>query len=164
MRLLTMNALLGLALAGCASPPPSTPRPAPRPPPTVAHKAPLYAEKLRLAALFRGTPVVFAMQADGSLRVEVPLHFCFDPGRAVVKPPLAAVLDRVAKSQRGEATRLWIGAPSDPGSRGVALASERAANTREYMVERGISATRFVVAEPAQGGNVRIVVADAPAP
>jgi outer membrane protein OmpA-like peptidoglycan-associated protein len=108
--------------------------------------------------------VVFAMQADGSLRVEVPLHFCFEPGRAEVKPPLAAVLERLAKSQRGEVTRLRVGAPSDPGSRGVTLAAERAANTREYMVERGVSATRFAVAEAIAGGNVRIIVADPPVP
>jgi outer membrane protein OmpA-like peptidoglycan-associated protein len=155
-----ITALL-VALAGCAGAPPTAP---PAPPPVAPHKAPLLSEQRRLAELFRGTPVVFAMQADGSLRVEVPLHFCFDPGRAEVKPPLAAVLDRVAKSQLGEATRLRVGAPSDPASKGAGLAAERASNTRKYMVERGISATRFVAAEPVAGGNVRIIVADPPPP
>src|SRR5690348_812753 len=59
-------------------------------------------EQRRLADLFRGTPVVFAMQPDGSMRVSVPLRYSFDPGRFAVKPPLGAVLDRVAKSQRAE--------------------------------------------------------------
>ena len=52
-------------------------------------RAALEAEQERLAGLFEGTPVVFAMQPDGSLRVAVPLRYSFDPGRHAVKPPLA---------------------------------------------------------------------------
>ena len=89
--------LLFLVLSGgCAtrapvSPGPSAPSVSPpagaaaRPP---AHLPTLASEQQRLSALFDGTPVVFAMQGDGSLRVEVPLRFSFAPGSSTVKPPL----------------------------------------------------------------------------
>jgi outer membrane protein OmpA-like peptidoglycan-associated protein len=117
-------------------------------------------EQRRLADLFRGTPVVFAMQQDGSMRVSVPLRFSFDPGRFAVKPPLGAVLDRVAKSQRAEGTHLAVTAPADPKSKGLMLATERASSTRDYMVARGLDVARFSIAA-AGAGDVVIVVGDA---
>ena len=92
--------LLGV-LAGCtanttkptpapAAAPASAPASGATPVPGPAASAPapvrttLAAEQRRLSELFRGTPVVFSMQADGSLRVEVPLGFCFDRGAFVV--------------------------------------------------------------------------------
>jgi outer membrane protein OmpA-like peptidoglycan-associated protein len=120
------------------------------------------AEQQRLSELFRGTPVVFSMQPDGSLRVEVPLSFCFDRGTFVVKPPLAAVLDRLANSQRNEATRLRVTAAPDPGGGGgPTLARERAASTRDYLVARGVIAIRVVIASVAQGEGVEIVITEA---
>ena len=164
MRLHVATLLLG-ALAGCTT----APAPAPPPAPVSAAKstptrAMLAAEQRRLADLFRGTPVIFALQPDGSLRVEVPLRYCFDSGRSGVKPPLAAVLDRIARSQRDAPTRLLVSAPADPAAKGLALATERAVSTRDYMVERGVAATRFAISALARGGVVRIVVADAAAP
>ena len=126
-------------------------------------RAGLEAEQERLAELFEGTPVVFAMQPDGSLRVAVPLRFSFDPGRHAVKPPLAAVLDRVARSQRKEPTRFMVSAPADPNGHGLSLATDRASSTRDYLVARGIEPTRFSIAGIPRGDTVEIVVAeDAP--
>lgn len=123
----------------------------------------LEAEQERLAELFQGTPVVFAMQPDGSLRVAVPLRYSFDPGRHAVKPPLAAVLDRVARSQLKEPTRFTVSAPADPNGRGLSLATDRASSTRDYLVGRGIEPTRFSIAAVQRGDAVEIVVAeDAP--
>src|SRR5262245_53712881 len=124
-------ASLGLTLAcallwlgGCATqtptasvPPggvaPSVPGAASPAPPRAAPQPTLAAEQKRLAALFDGTPVVFAMQGDGSLRVEVPLRYSFDAGSSTVKPPLAAVLERIARSQRRAGSRLLVVAPGD---------------------------------------------------
>jgi flagellar motor protein MotB len=117
-------------------------------------------EQRRLADLFKGTPVVFALQKDGSLRVSVPLRYSFDRGRHAVKPPLGAVLERVAKSQRAEPTRLSVIAPADPGAKGLLLATERASSARDYMVARGVPATRFSISA-AGAGDVVIVVAEA---
>ena len=169
MRLvLLITALLLAGLAGCASK--RAPAPAPSPASTAAPAASgvvpvhptLVAEQRRLSELFRGTPVVFAMQPDGSLRVEVPLSFCFDQGAFVVKPPLGAVLDRLAKSQRGETSRLRVAVASDSGASAQNLARDRAASTRDYLVARGVHATRVALASAAQGEGVEIVVVETP--
>ena len=126
----------------------------PAPPPTLA------AEQQRLSALFDGTPVVFAMQGDGSLRVEVPLRFSFDPGSSTVKPPLAAVLDRIATSQRRASSRLLVIAPGDKRGKGVTLGNDRAVSARDYLVGHGIAATRFTVSGVVEPDSVRIVVSE----
>jgi outer membrane protein OmpA-like peptidoglycan-associated protein len=150
-----VGALLLCVLGGC-----SLLRPSPSAPGAPAQKVSLADEQRRLAELFRGTPVVFEMQADGSMRVTVPLRYSFDKGRFAVKPPLGAVLDRVAKSQRAEATRFLVQAPADPQSKGLLLATERATSARDYLVGRGVDATRFSIAAAGSGDAVVIVVAD----
>jgi outer membrane protein OmpA-like peptidoglycan-associated protein len=176
---LLITALWLAALAGCASN--SKPKPTPvvvpstapaatAPAPQAVPAAPastpvpprptLAAEQRRLAELFKGTPVVFSMQADGSMRVEVPLSFCFGRGAFVVKPPLAAVLDRLARSQRGDTTRLRVSAAGDTATSGANLAHDRAASTRDYMVARGVFATRVTLASGAPGDGVEIVVSE----
>lgn len=188
MRPLHCLLLLGL-LAGCAS---NKPAPTPSPVPAAAPaaqtpaapagsavapgaaasaptpaqvRASLVAEQRRLSELFRGTPVVFTLQADGSLKVDVPLGFCFDKGAMVVKPPLAAVLDRLARGQRNEPTRMRVAAALDAGNANQNLARDRAASARDYMVARGIVATRVTLAAAAQGEGIEIVVSEAlPAP
>ena len=176
--MITALALAGLA--GCASKstpaPAATPATAPAPSATPAASAAsgavassavpprpaLAAEQKRLSELFKGTPVVFSMQADGSLKVEVPLSFCFDRGAFVVKPPLAAVLDRLARSQRGDTTRLRVSAAGDTAASGPNLARDRAASARDYMVARGVVAARIVLAGGTVGEGVEIIVSDVP--
>ena len=127
-------------------------------------KANLAVEKLRLAELFRGTPVLFALQPDGSMRAEVPLHFSFDTGKALVKAPLAAVLDRIAAGQLHEATKLVITAPADVSANGAAaLVGARGASVRDYLVAHGLSDARVAMAGPSGTAVVRIVVTDMPA-
>lgn len=120
-------------------------------------------ERQRLAALFEGTPVVLASDRDGSLRAEVPLRFCFDPTRAVVKPPLAALLERLARSPATRGGTWSVAAPGDPGAKGVALAGERAASVRDYLVGHGADAARVTALDPRgsglTGSVVRVVVA-----
>jgi outer membrane protein OmpA-like peptidoglycan-associated protein len=143
----------------------STGKPAPNAATKAAStKANLAVEKLRLAELFRGTPVVISLQPDGSLRADVPLHFSFDPGKSTVKPPLAAVLDRIANGQVNEITHVVIAAPADPPPVKIpTLVSERATAVRDYLVGRGLAASRLAVTG-AVAGVVRVVVTDAPAP
>ena len=151
-----------VALAACAQRGPG-PGPGHAPgvePPAASSHPSLADEQRRLADLFKGTPVVFELQKDGSMRVSVPLRYSFDRGRHAVKPPLGAVLERVAKSQRSVPTRLLVMAPADPGAKGLLLATERASSARDYMVARGVEATRFSIAA-AGTGDVVIVVAEA---
>lgn len=156
LQLFIATLLLGL-LAGCATDAPSAAH-APSAGSPAATKVFLLAEQRRLAALFRGTAVVVVAQSDGSLRVEVPLRLCFDSGSAAVKPTLATVLDRLASSQRGEATRLVVTAPTDPAAKALLLATERAVATRDYLVDRGVDAARFSISAVARGSVVKIVV------
>ena len=136
----------GTATAGTASSSAAAPAaPAPAPAPIVS----LPDEQRRLADLFRGTPVVFAMQADGSMRIAVPLKFSFDKGRAAVKPPLAKVLDHVAPSLKGRNMRARVTAPLDAPKGTAALAQERAASTRDYLVAKGIPAKHFATHTPS---------------
>jgi len=70
------------------------------------------------------------------------------------------VLDRVARSQRTQKTKLRVAAPTDAKSANPQLARERAASTRDYLVAHGVKATRFAALTPASDGNVEIIVAE----
>lgn len=116
---------------------------------------------MRLAELFRGTPVTFAMRQDGSLRATVPLRFSFEAGATKVKPPLAAVLDRLAKSQAPTTSRLRVTAPADPGARAApTLGSDRSASLRDHLVAQGIATARIQIGSKASADQVEIVVSD----
>jgi len=77
---LAIGILLSIWLAACSTP--SSPGGPRGPDGTPAPKATLASEQRRLAELFRGTPVEFEMQRDGSLRITVPLTFAFWPVQA----------------------------------------------------------------------------------
>ena len=181
MRLASLIAttLSAALVAGCKTAPPSTPTPSNAPASKASASAPagpnaatkaaatkanLAIEKLRLSELFKGTPVLLALQPDGSLRVDVPLQFSFDAGKSVVKPPLAAVLDQVATGQRNELTSVVVRAPGDPATKAGTLIGERAASVRDRLVSHGLAESRVSVASSAVVGVVRIVVADMPQP
>lgn len=137
---------LPLLLAACASsgPPagPASPTTTPRgstAPPAVAPGVALAAEQKWLRSWFDGTPVRIDQQSDGSLLVEVPRDFCFDAGRSRVKPPLAAVLAKVAESLRRQPRALLaLVASPEEAAGGRALATERATQVRRALSERGV--------------------------
>ena len=166
-------------LAGCGS----MPKPGAMPPPMPASAATavpapvggslrnpaplrvtLASEQLRLSALFRGTPVVFAMQSDGGLRAVVPLRYCFEPGSATVKPPLAAVLDRLAKGQLNQPTRLRVAAAGDAGASAPALARSRTQGVIDYLAAHGIKPSRTTAYAATRIEGVEVVVAEAAPP
>ncbi len=149
-------------LAACGTPPASPPAPISSAP-TAPRSAPgttLAGEQVRLAELFRGTPVDFTLQQNGSLRATVPRRFGFDAGAIKVKPPLAAVLDRLAKAQLQTGARMRVSAPSDPEVRGLALARDRALSVRDYLAGQGVATTRLQVSGAAQTEQVEIVVSE----
>lgn len=120
----------------------------------------LAGKQVLLTELFRGTPVTFAMQQDGSLRATVPRRFSFDTGAIKVKPPLAAVLDRLAKGQLPLTSRLRVSAPADPDARSPALARDRALSVRDYLMGQGIDSTRLQALGATQTERVEIVVSE----
>ncbi|MDE2276305.1 MAG: hypothetical protein KGK09_08420, partial [Burkholderiales bacterium] len=71
-------------------------------------------ERHWLLSWFKGSPVAIAQRADGAVTVDVPRRYCFDPGQSHIKPPLAAVLDKVSESlQRRPLVHLALAAPGD---------------------------------------------------
>lgn len=139
----------------------NAPPPAPAPAPAPTGRAPTLADELaRLSNELAGTPVVVELLPAGPLRVEVPARFCFDAGKAVVKPPLAAVLDRMATGlKRQLATQLRISAPLDTNG-GAQLANERAASVRDYFVARGVAPGRISSTGRSERPGLEVVVAD----
>ncbi|MDE1926584.1 MAG: hypothetical protein KGI36_05295 [Burkholderiales bacterium] len=127
--------LLAVLLAGCASAPPA---------PVAAPPSSLIVERQWLQAWFRGTPVRITQRADGRVAVAVPLRFCFDSGRSRVKPPLAAVLGKVAESlhRRPHASLPRIAAAGDARS-ASALGLQRAQSVRDYLRARGVPARQL---------------------
>jgi flagellar motor protein MotB len=154
-RTLMFSAPLLAVLAACGTRPAPTPASgspgtggaAPSPPP--ATRATLASEAARLAELFAGTPVVFAMQPDGSLRVTVPRKNSFDPGSIKVRPALGAVLERLARSPA---------APPDVESRNSVLARERALSVRDYLIGQGVGVARLQAAGAVLPDQVEIVL------
>jgi outer membrane protein OmpA-like peptidoglycan-associated protein len=168
-----------LVLGGCAGGPPPeasgpSPGPAPAPsgaavpaappaaPPTpseqrTAAASTLSVERQWLAAWFKGTPVVVAQRQNGSVVVEVPREFCFEPGQDAIKPALAAVLDKVAQSIRRTsiAELHLIAAPGDAGG-AAALALRRAGRVYDFLRSRGVSEARLVKPSATSGAAVQL--------
>jgi outer membrane protein OmpA-like peptidoglycan-associated protein len=127
---------LALLLGACAGTVPPGAAPAPR---GAEPAGALLREAGWLRSWFEGTPVRVETPGSGQLRVVVPREFCFDPGRARVKPALAAVLAKLAESlRRLPQAELALVATPDEAPRGKALAGERAAQVRRALSERGV--------------------------
>lgn len=155
-----------LALCGCASDPGVRPGGSPAGGGLFGSglSPALESQRTRLKQVLDGTPVVIEATDDKRLRVEVPAKFSFDPGRAAVKPALAAVLNQVAIGFKPQAasTELRVAVPGDEAS--PRLVQERGASTRDYLVGRGVPKSRIVGLGRAEGGGLEIVVSDRPAP
>jgi len=168
--LVALTGLSAMGLAGCAAPG-RTPDAAPAAPPTAApgpqagRPTALMLERQWLQSWFKGTPVQINQRGDGPVSVDVPLAFCFDPGRSQVKPALAAVLDKVAESlRRAPQTRLVrLAAPGD-GAEADRLAGQRAARLRSHLLSRGAPSSQLVAPTTATAQAVQLVIDAMPAP
>jgi outer membrane protein OmpA-like peptidoglycan-associated protein len=144
-------AVVAVALGGCAAVAPVAPVTPAAPPPTPQNEAEqragaasaLTTERQWLQSWFEGTPVRIEQQRDGPLAIEVPQPFGFDAGRSEVKPPLAAVLDKLAQSlRRMPLSRLTqVAAPGEPGK--PDLGTRRAEQVRRRLLARGVPADRI---------------------
>jgi hypothetical protein len=147
-------------LAGCAVTP--APKPGPTPPGTVTEPTRpgqpppnvLAAEVAWMKQLFEGTPVAVASEPDGSMRVDVPISYSFDDKSNAPKPPLRAVMDKVAASMTRQASAKVHVATPGPVARGAAM--------RSYLQGRGVIALRVVVLAPPPGDAVTLRVVPGP--
>jgi outer membrane protein OmpA-like peptidoglycan-associated protein len=165
--------LVFLAFGGCASstaPEAQAPSAPPASEPTraaqrTAAASTLAIERQWLAAWFKGTPVVIAQRPDGAVVVEVPREFCFEAGQEIVKPALAAVLDKVARSMRRTAIAELhlIAAPGDQGG-AAALGMRRATRVYDFLRARGLPAGRLARPSATSGTAVQLrIEASSPA-
>ncbi len=163
MRTSALLLVVVLAAGGCASVAP----PAPSAPVTADQRAAVPAalavERQWLLSWFRETPVAIGQARDGAVTIDVPREFCFDPGHSSVKPPLAAVLDKVAESlRRRPLHRLGLlAAPADAAGGGP-LARQRAMQVQAYLRSRGVPATRLARPTVAVAAAVRLRIEAAP--
>jgi outer membrane protein OmpA-like peptidoglycan-associated protein len=166
-----LAAAIALMLAGCAAPPPVPPphvpppvsaAPMPAPPPGAAPGpaggAPatasspwawsprLDAAAQRLRDVLSGSGVEVAQTTDQRLWLSLPGAGTFAPGRSALTRPAGAWLDHVAAALRTlpQAEVQIVGQP-DLNRGGSALAIDRAASARDWMVMRGVPARRVAV-------------------
>jgi outer membrane protein OmpA-like peptidoglycan-associated protein len=135
---------------------PPTPGAAPAAPPAAAADG-LAAERRWLRQWFDGTPVRIEQPAEGQLRVAVPREFCFEGGKARIKPPLAAVLAKLAESLRRQPqAQLALVSTPDDDNRSKALGAERAAQVRRALNERGVPVGRLGGDSAVQGDTLQL--------
>jgi outer membrane protein OmpA-like peptidoglycan-associated protein len=159
---------LALALGGC-----SAPKQAPQATPYVAQDAAaapggvprnagyswttsMNDSSQRLQGALRGSAASVSQTTDQRLWVSLPIDAAFARGRSAVKPAATAALDQVALALRANARAqvLIVGDGDVVGAGASALALDRAASARDWMVARGVFAGRIVVASRnARGGT-----------
>lgn len=107
-----------------------------------------------------GTGIGISQTTDNQLKVDIPADVSFDVGRYAIKPNMRPVLDRLASTlnQHPVTTVTIIGHTDSTGSDAVndPLSVNRAASTRDYLVQRGVSTQRIAV----DGRGSRQPVAD----
>lgn len=143
-----------LALAGCALPKAEAP---PVPPPVSAAPLPaapaaawvwspeLDAAGSRLRSALAGSGAEVSQTSDQRLWISLPAASSFATGRAALSPAVTPAIDRVAIAVRAlPRAQVQIVGPADARG-GTALAIDRAASTRDWMVMRGVPAHRMAV-------------------
>ncbi|BDI07808.1 hypothetical protein CATMQ487_47780 [Sphaerotilus microaerophilus] len=164
----TLTALLG----GCAGGGPksgggATPAIPPPKPGSLPEPAPdqpgLDGLRSRLAREFAGTPLQLEMgetAAADFLRISVPQPHGFEPGRAAVRPALAAVLDRLVEPLRREGNwTVRVAGPIDAGGSGW-IGPDRAAAVRDYLVLKGVAVKRFTAPQRHAMGLTEITLVE----
>ncbi len=107
------------------------------------------AQKQRMEVATRGTGVEVTQTADNQLKLNIPSDISFDTGRADIKSNFRTVLDQFAQGLRdnpGSTVRI-IGHTDSTGSDAInnPLSVDRAASTRNYLVDRGVAANRIAI-------------------
>lgn len=117
-------------------------------------------QKAAMEKATAGTGIAVSQTNDNRLKLDVPADAGFDVGRSAVSPTLARVLDQFAGTlQQNTVTQVSIiGHTDSSGSDAVnnPLSVDRANSARDYLIARGVAATRFAT----EGRGAREPVAD----
>lgn len=106
----------------------------------------------------QGTGIEVARTPDNELKVNVPSDFSFDVGRSNVKPEMRPVLDQFASGLDPNMRVRVIGHTDSTGSDSVnnPLSVDRAQSVRNYLVGKGVAASRI----DTDGKGAHLPVAD----
>ena len=96
-----------------------------------------------------GTGTVVTQTSDNQLKLSIPNDISFDTGRAAIKPNLRPILDQFAQglSQQTSMEVRILGHTDSTGSDAInnPLSVNRAQSARDYLVSRGVSASRMAI-------------------
>jgi outer membrane protein OmpA-like peptidoglycan-associated protein len=153
--------IAALVLAGCASapvPPPTVPPPVSAAPLPAAPASPgsssawVWSARLdgaarSLRSSLAGSGIEVVQTTDQRLWVSLPGAEAFPLGRSALTRPAGGWLDQVAQALKGvpQAEVQIVGQPDARQAGGHALAVDRAASARDWMVMRGVPARRVAV-------------------
>ena len=108
------------------------------------------AQRQAMAQATAGTGVEISRTADDQLKLEIPSDISFDVGRSDIKPDMRPILARFAQTLKDNpATAIRIvGHTDSTGGEAVnrPLSLDRAMSARDFLVDRGVAASRVGVA------------------
>lgn len=106
-------------------------------------------QKQAMEAATQGTGVAVTQTPNNELKIEIPSDVSFDTGKADIKPAMRPVLDKFAQTlQANPVTSVRIiGHTDSTGTDAVndPLSVRRAANTRDYLTDRGVASNRIAI-------------------
>lgn len=106
-------------------------------------------QKIEIEQTTAGTGVAVTQTEDNQLKLEIPSDISFDINRSEIKPDFRPVLDKFAESLvANPATNLLIvGHTDSTGNDAInnPLSINRAASTRDYLISRGVAASRISI-------------------
>lgn len=106
-------------------------------------------QKQEMEAATRGTGIQVSQTSDNRLKLDIPADVSFDTGRSDIKSNFRPVLERFAQTLNDNpaATVSIIGHTDSTGSASVndPLSVDRAARTRDFLAQRGISPNRVMI-------------------
>lgn len=117
-------------------------------------------QKAAMEKATQGTGVAVTQTADNRLKMDVPSDISFDVGQSTVKADFSKVLDQFAASlvKNPDTTVTIVGHTDSTGTDAInnPLSVDRANSTRDYLIAKGVAATRF----NTEGRGSREPVAD----
>jgi len=106
-------------------------------------------QKQEMEAATRGTGIQVSQTQDNRLKMEIPADVSFDTGRSDIKSNFRPILERFAQTlQDNPATTVSIvGHTDSTGNDAIndPLSVDRAARTRDYLAQRGVSPNRVMI-------------------
>lgn len=106
-------------------------------------------QKAEMEQATQGTGVSVSQTADNQLKLDIPSDISFDTNRYEVKSNLRPILDRFATTlNQNPVTKVTIIGHTDiTGTDAInnPLSVNRAASTRDYLVDRGVDSNRIAI-------------------